>query len=65
EEVYPPQPMASQIEYVLAAYGSKGGKVYREQIPDCGHTPFIEKPEITRQALLNHIQKEPAGNKNF
>ena len=57
EEKYPPQPMESQIKYSLAEYQSKGGKVYRKQIDDCGHTPFIEKPETTKQAVLDHLQK--------
>jgi len=54
---YPPQPMESQIKYSLAEYQLMGGKVYHKKIADCGHTPFIEKPELTRQALLDHIRK--------
>ncbi len=57
EEKYPPQPMESQIKYSLAEYQLRGGKVYREKISDCGHTPFIEKPEITKKALSDHVQK--------
>jgi pimeloyl-ACP methyl ester carboxylesterase len=42
-EVYPPQPMKTQIRTVLQAYQANGG-AYREVVlPDCGHTPHIEK----------------------
>lgn len=65
EEVYPPQPMESQINYSLAAYQSEGGEVYREQLSDCGHTPFIEKPERTKRALLKHLKQKKEANKKF
>jgi pimeloyl-ACP methyl ester carboxylesterase len=64
-EVYPPQPMLAQIKYSLAEYQSKEGEVYREQLLDCGHTPFLEKPERTKRALLNHIQQDRRANKKF
>ena len=28
------------------------------QIPDCGHLPHVEKPDITAQTILNFIQSE-------
>ena len=52
---YPPQPMISQIEYALDGYASRGGVVRKELIEDCGHTPYIEKPEITRNAFQSHV----------
>jgi len=39
---YPPQPMYSQIKYVLESYSDRGGDVDSELIPDSGHTPFLE-----------------------
>lgn len=65
EEVYPPQPMGSQIRYGLAEYRSKGGEVFRELLDDCGHTPFIEKPELTKRALLKHVLQKNEAKKNF
>ncbi len=44
-EVYPAQPMIAQIRAVFNNYQSNGGQ-YREVIlPDCGHSPHIEKHE--------------------
>lgn len=41
----PPQPMLDQIRAVLERYRANGGSYREVVIPDCGHTPFIEKPE--------------------
>jgi len=57
EEEYPPQPMVSQIEYALQNYGLNGGNIRRATLEDCGHTPFIEKPDKSYQALLKHLKK--------
>lgn len=56
EDVYPPQPMETQIQYALNRYEAEGGTVWREIIDDCGHTPFIEKPKITKKLVLEHIE---------
>ncbi|MGZ9810560.1 alpha/beta fold hydrolase [Pseudoroseicyclus sp. H15] len=45
EEVYPPQPMIGQTERALAAYESAGGRVERHVFEECGHSPYLEKPE--------------------
>lgn len=45
EEVFPPQPMVSQTRYVLDQYQSNGGTYTEVVFDDCGHTPFVEKPE--------------------
>lgn len=42
-EIYPPQPMVSQMRFVLDIYTANGG-AYREIVlADCGHSPHIEK----------------------
>ncbi|MEP7290710.1 MAG: alpha/beta fold hydrolase [Chloroflexota bacterium] len=55
-EVYPSQPMVSQIRAVLDKYQAAGG-VYSELVlTDVGHTPYLEKPEefnAAFHALLN------------
>ncbi len=44
-EECPPQPMLDQTRAVLERYRANGGTYREVVIPNCGHTPFIEKPE--------------------
>jgi len=44
-EAYPPQPMLDQIRAVLDGYAAAGGDFEEVVIDDCGHVPYIEKPE--------------------
>ncbi|MDJ0924219.1 MAG: alpha/beta hydrolase [Acidimicrobiia bacterium] len=44
-EAYPQQPMLDQIRKVLDDYTAAGGSYSEIVIDDCGHVPFIEKPE--------------------
>jgi len=55
DEVYPPQPMVSQIRAVLQEYVAGGGSYREEVIADCGHTPHIEKPEAFRRVLIEFL----------
>src|ERR671916_407808 len=55
-DVYPPQPMISQIRAVLDAYEARGGRYREEVIPDCGHTPHVEKPEEFRRLLFDFLE---------
>ncbi len=55
EEGYPPQPMISQVRSALDAYASGGGRYGEEVIPDCGHTPHVEKPEEFRRLLFEFL----------
>jgi pimeloyl-ACP methyl ester carboxylesterase len=61
EEVYPPQPMVSQIRAVLDEYAAGGGGYREEVIPDCGHTPHVEKPEEFRRLLFNFLAAHIEG----
>jgi pimeloyl-ACP methyl ester carboxylesterase len=55
EEVYPPQPMVSQIRALLEEYAA-GGASYREEVfADCGHTPHIEKPDAFGRVLTEFL----------
>jgi pimeloyl-ACP methyl ester carboxylesterase len=57
-EVYPPQPMVTQVRTVLDAYRAQGG-VYREVVlSDCGHSPHIEKPEEVLQMFTELVDAE-------
>ena len=42
-EIYPPQPMKTQVRTVLENYKAKGGEYQEVQLADCGHSPHIEK----------------------
>jgi len=55
EEVYPPQPMVSQIRALLDEYAAGGGNYREEVFADCGHTPHIEKPDEFRRALTDYL----------
>lgn len=50
-EVFPPQPMLGQLRKVLDAYQKGGGRYQEVVIDGCGHSPHIEKPEATLQAI--------------
>ncbi len=56
EEAFPPQPMVSQTRAVLDAYEARGGSYREEVIPDCGHTPQVEKPEEFRRLLFGFLE---------
>lgn len=51
-DAYPPQPMVSQTRRVLDAYTANGGQYQEVVLPDCGHSPHIEKPQEFTAALL-------------
>lgn len=42
-EVYPPQPMKTQVRAVLEQYKANGGSYQEVMLADCGHSPHIEK----------------------
>ena len=42
-EVYPPQPMVTQVRTVLDNYQAYGGQYREVALLDCGHSPHIEK----------------------
>jgi pimeloyl-ACP methyl ester carboxylesterase len=56
EDVYPPQPMVSQVRAVLESYTSSGGSYREEVVEGCGHSPQVEKPEEFRRALLGFLE---------
>ncbi len=42
EDIFPPQPMVSQMRYVLDAHAKNGGCYKGVVIENAGHSPFIE-----------------------
>ncbi len=61
EEVYPPQPMVSQVRALLEEYAADGGRYREEAIPDCGHSPHVERPEEFRRLLLGFLDTQSGG----
>ena len=58
EEIFPPQPMVSQIRAVLDAYEARGGRYREEVFQNCGHTPHVEKPEEFRRLLFGFLDEQ-------
>ncbi|MFK7930400.1 MAG: alpha/beta hydrolase [Myxococcota bacterium] len=54
-DVFPPQPMVGQTRAVLERYAAAGGTVREEVLPDCGHSPHIEKQGAFRELLLGAV----------
>jgi pimeloyl-ACP methyl ester carboxylesterase len=54
-EVYPPQPMKSQVRTVLEKYKANGGQYQEEQLPGCGHSPHIEKQEEVLKLFMTFV----------
>lgn len=44
DDVFPPQPMITQMRQVLDRYAAAGGSYQEHVIPDTAHSPHIEKP---------------------
>lgn len=56
-EVYPPQPMVSQLRAVLEAYAAAGGRYGEHVLAECAHSPHIEHPAEFQALLLEHLTK--------
>lgn len=56
-EVYPPQPMKTQIRTVLDLYRENGGAYREVEMADCGHSPCIEKPQEVLELVDSFVQK--------
>lgn len=54
-EVYPPQPMKSQVRYVLDRYRANGGDYQEVTFDDCGHSPHIEKAQAFLDAFTTFV----------
>ena len=55
-DIYPPQPMIGQIRTVLTAYQANGGKMQEVVLPECGHSPHIEKQDEVTKLLNDFIE---------
>ncbi len=52
----PPQPMISQTRAVLDRYAANGGRYQEVAVPDCGHSPHLEHPDVVRLSILSHLE---------
>ncbi len=55
--VMPPQPMIAQTEAALVEYEARGGRVERVVLDDCGHSPYLEKPEAFDAAFHGFLAR--------
>lgn len=55
DDVFPPQPLLSQVTYALHQYAQNGGVSQRLLMEGVGHTPYLERPVQFRSALLDHL----------
>ena len=57
-DVYPPQPMITQLRAVLEQYRANRGQYQEIILPDCGHSPHIEKQgavhELVDSLIMQH-----------
>jgi len=54
-EVFPPQPMKTQLRAVLDKYRANGGQYQEVVLPDCGHSPHIEKAAEVLKLLTEFV----------
>lgn len=57
EVIFPPQPMLKQTRWLLRRYETYGGKFWEEVLDDCGHVPFIEKPDAFNAIFHAFLQE--------
>jgi pimeloyl-ACP methyl ester carboxylesterase len=57
EEVYPPQPMVSQVRAVLDAYKANSGSYRELALDDTGHSPYLERPEEFNREFHAHLKE--------
>jgi pimeloyl-ACP methyl ester carboxylesterase len=55
EDVVPPQPMIGQTRALLDRYKAGGGEVREIALPNVGHSPFLEAPDVFLTELVRFI----------
>ncbi|MFV9503454.1 MAG: alpha/beta fold hydrolase [Oscillochloridaceae bacterium umkhey_bin13] len=51
DELCPPQPMKAQTRQVLERYAAAGGQFHEVELAECGHTPYLEHPDLFNAAF--------------
>jgi pimeloyl-ACP methyl ester carboxylesterase len=60
QDIFPPQPMVGQTRAVLEKYAAAGGLYEEIVFEECGHTPYLEKPEAFNEAFHRHLKSVTA-----
>ncbi len=60
-EVFPPQPMVSQMRAVLERYAAEGGRYAETALEGIGHSPHLEAPDTVLELALAAARDEPLG----
>lgn len=55
EQIFPPQPMVSQMRSVLDRYQANGGKYQEVVIENTAHSPHIERPDHVAEVLVSFL----------
>jgi hypothetical protein len=61
EDVFPPQPMVTQIRNVLERYGDSGGHVQVEMFAGSGHAPLFDAAERWSKLFFGFIDSVERG----
>ena len=59
-DVFPAQPMVSQIRGVLDRYQAAGGRYTERVLPGCGHSPHLERPAEFAAAVTGFLASAAA-----
>lgn len=55
KDVFPPQPMVSQLRATLDRYAKNGGKYWEEVFGDCGHSPHLEHADAFQKRVFSFL----------
>ncbi len=53
---FPPQPMVSQMRYVLEHYQNHGGHYEELVVPEAGHSPHLERPDVVTPVIIRFLR---------
>ena len=56
--------MVSQMRAALDEYAKAGGAYCEEAIPDCGHTPHVERPDEFWRLLFDFLEEREGRNRS-
>jgi pimeloyl-ACP methyl ester carboxylesterase len=59
DDIFPPQPMVSQVRAVLEQYAAAGGSFSEHVIENTAHSPHLEKPEVVNALFHEFLSRVP------
>lgn len=60
-DVFPAQPMVAQLRAVLDRYRAAGGRYTEHVLPDCGHSPHLERPAEFAALVADFLTRADQG----